>query len=105
VLSALTDSETALNRYAAALATRSNRDRALGDAQIATRLAAQRFRAGEDDRIRWLEAQSSERKIEQASLSAQFEAFASYVAVAKSLGGGWRSERAAGAKPSRLGAD
>lgn len=91
VLSALTDSETALNRFAATVSARGDRNRALADAQLATRLAAQRFRAGEDDRIQWLEAQSSERAIEQVSLAARLDAVASYIAVAKSLGGGWPS--------------
>jgi NodT family efflux transporter outer membrane factor (OMF) lipoprotein len=94
VLSALTDTETAINRYAAAVAASGYRDRALANAQLATRLAAQRFRAGEDDRIQWFEAQSSERVLEQASLAARLDATTSYIAVAKSLGGGLPSGKA-----------
>jgi NodT family efflux transporter outer membrane factor (OMF) lipoprotein len=95
VISALTDSETALNRYAATVVTRGESESALANGQLITRLAAQRFRAGEDDRIQWLEAQSSERAFEQVSLTARLDVTTSYIAIVKSLGGGWSSGPAA----------
>jgi outer membrane protein TolC len=89
VLTALNDSETALNRYAATVAARTDRDRALADASVGTLLAQHRFRAGEDDRIQWLEAKSAMCAIEQAALASRTDALVAYFAVAKALGGGW----------------
>jgi NodT family efflux transporter outer membrane factor (OMF) lipoprotein len=88
VLSALTDSETAANRYVAAVAARKDRETALEDASTAAGLALLRFDKGEDDRIQMLEARSASIQAEQAALAAQADATTAYVSFAKALGGG-----------------
>ncbi len=89
VLTALSDSETALNRFAAAQAVQRARAAALTDNRSSVALVLRRYRAGEDDRIIWLEARSAERATEQQAIAAQNDALTSYVSVAKALGGGW----------------
>jgi NodT family efflux transporter outer membrane factor (OMF) lipoprotein len=93
VLSALSDSETALNRYAATRRARGDTEAALGQTHVAAALAAERFRKGEDDRIAMLEAQSAGQAAELQAISARTETLAGYLAVAKSLGGGWQGAK------------
>lgn len=92
VLSALADSETAVNRFAAAKEVA----RARGDALIQDRsslaLVELRVSAGEDDQLALLEARSAEQNAEQLALAARADVIAQYVALAKALGGGWNSE-------------
>ncbi len=88
VLSALSDSETAANRYAAALTARKERETARADASTAASLASIRFQSGEDNRIQMLEARSALLQAEQAVLASQADAATSYVSFAKALGGG-----------------
>ena len=88
VLAALADSETAANRYAAALATSADRQKAWADAATVANLAALRFARGEDDRIQMLEARSAALQAEQLALIARADGVTAYVAFAKSLGGG-----------------
>lgn len=88
VLVALADSETAANRYAAAITARGDRGRASENARVAADLATLRFKHGEDDRIQMLEVQSTAIQADQAMLAARAEAALAYVAFAKSLGGG-----------------
>jgi NodT family efflux transporter outer membrane factor (OMF) lipoprotein len=88
VLSALIDSETAANRYAATITAYRNRAAAVADATVATSLALQRFRSGEDDRVQLLEAQSASLQAETSALTAQAESTIAYVSFAKALGGG-----------------
>lgn len=59
VLGALSDSETAINRYAAAGRTRAERDDVRAAAAEAVNLARQRYLAGEDDLTALLQAQTS----------------------------------------------
>lgn len=93
VLSALSDSETALNRYLAAQATRRDREAALIDISQATDFARQRYQAGEDDQLAFLEAQSVYRVVEQQAITARAGELVSYIALAKSLGGGWQAQQ------------
>ena len=89
VLSALSDSETAVNRYANAQATRDRREGALRQSVLVADLAERRYQAGEDDRIAWLQARSASLAVEQQAITAREGAVTNYVSLAKALGGGW----------------
>ncbi len=89
VLSALSDSESAVNRYAATQSALRERLEALKQAALETALAERRFHAGEDDRLALLEAQSAHLAVEQQATAARADSLTAYVALAKALGGGW----------------
>jgi NodT family efflux transporter outer membrane factor (OMF) lipoprotein len=91
VLAALSDSETAINRYAAAERTQQDREIARQQSDEALTLARQRYRAGEDDLIVLLDAQSAYTIAEQQSISARASTLAALASLYKSLGGGWES--------------
>jgi outer membrane protein TolC len=91
VLAALSDSETAINRFAAAQRARGERDAALEESETALVLARQRYRAGEDDLTAVLEAQSAYSEAEQQSLAADATALSTLISVYKALGGGWEA--------------
>jgi outer membrane protein, multidrug efflux system len=88
VLSALTDSEIAANRFAASLATQHDRASAAKEAQAAAELAALRFRKGEDDRIQMLEANSAAIQAGLLASASSADAAAAFVSFSKALGGG-----------------
>ncbi|HWJ70768.1 MAG TPA: efflux transporter outer membrane subunit [Sphingobium sp.] len=89
VLAAFADSETAINRYAAALARAREQDAARAASAIALDLARQRYRAGEDNLLTLLDAQSSYTASDRSATDAQAQAFQAYAALIKALGGGW----------------
>ena len=89
VLTALSDSETALNRFAATQRTERDRDVARQQTADALTLANQRYRAGEDDLIVLLDAQSAYSAAEQQSIAAKAARLDAIVALYKALGGGW----------------
>lgn len=89
VLNALADSETAINRYAAAKATVTERDAARAASRTALDLARQRYQAGEDDLLALLQAQSSYSSADRNAAQAHEAAFEAYAALVKALGGGW----------------
>jgi NodT family efflux transporter outer membrane factor (OMF) lipoprotein len=91
VLTALSDSETALNRYAAAERTLEDREVARQQTQTALMLARQRYRAGEDDLIVLLDAQSAYSTSEQQSIAAHAAVLSSLISLYKALGGGWEA--------------
>lgn len=91
VLGALADSETALNRFAAAQAARRRSDAARDQAAVALELARQRYRAGADDLIVLLNAQSAFTAADRQSLDARAAELAAFVAACKALGGGWEA--------------
>lgn len=91
VLTALSDSETALNRHLAAQLTTRQRREARDQARLALDLARQRYRAGEDDLIVLLDAQSAYSVAERQSIDAHVAELAAVVALYKSLGGGWEA--------------
>jgi NodT family efflux transporter outer membrane factor (OMF) lipoprotein len=91
VLGALADSETALNRYAAAGAERRAREAARAQSATALDLARQLHRAGEDDLLVLLDAQSAYSESEQAALIARAAELSALAALYKALGGGWES--------------
>ncbi len=88
VLSALTDSEIAANRFAASLAAQHERASAAKEAQAAAELAALRFRKGEDDRIQMLEANSAAIQAGLLASASSADAAAAFVSFSKALGGG-----------------
>ncbi len=89
VLTALSDSETALNRYAATGTALNDREAGLAAAERAAGLARQRFEKGEDDRLALLEAQSTATAARLRAIAARAEHFTAYLALTKALGGGW----------------
>lgn len=90
VLAALADSETAINRYAAALATVGERDAARDASHSSLDLARQRYRAGEDDLLALLQAQTTYSNADRAALQARATALEAYATLVKALGGGWQ---------------
>lgn len=88
VLGALSDSETAINRYAAALATVRERDAARAGSATSLDLAGQRYRAGEDDLLTLLDAQSTYSNADRGAVQARQQALEAYAALVKALGGG-----------------
>jgi NodT family efflux transporter outer membrane factor (OMF) lipoprotein len=90
VLSALADSETAINRYAAATATANERDAARKAARVSLDLARQRYKAGEDDLLALLQTQSAYSGADRAAVQAHEAAFEAYATLVKALGGGWQ---------------
>jgi outer membrane protein TolC len=91
VLTALSDSETALNRYAAASAERRDRDAARAQSATALDLARQRYAGGEDSLLTLLSAQSEFSLADQAALQSCAAELTALVALYKALGGGWES--------------
>ncbi len=89
VLTALSDSETALNRYASATSQLRDRDAARAASSKALELARQRYREGEDDLLNLLDAQSDYSTADQASLTARATHLTALVSLYKALGGGW----------------
>ena len=91
VLTALSDSETALNRYAAAGSQRRDQDAALSQTARALDLARERYAHGEDDLVALLETQSEYSAAEQAALLARADELTALASLYKALGGGWDS--------------
>jgi NodT family efflux transporter outer membrane factor (OMF) lipoprotein len=89
ILSALADSETAINRYAAAQTTLAEREAALAANRQSYDQALARASAGEDDRLALLQAQSALSGATRAATQAREAAFEAYAALVKALGGGW----------------
>jgi NodT family efflux transporter outer membrane factor (OMF) lipoprotein len=89
VLTALSDSETALNRYAATGTALAEREAALDAAQRSAGLAQKRFASGEDDRLAVLEAQSTATAAGLLAIAARADHLTAYVSLTKALGGGW----------------
>jgi NodT family efflux transporter outer membrane factor (OMF) lipoprotein len=101
VLGALSDSETALNRYASARTTLDEREAARARSAAALEMTQQRFQKGDDDRVSLLQAESSYAAAERAWVSAAQESLEDYAALVKALGGGWAP--AAGTNPAAVG--
>ncbi|MFI4888933.1 MAG: efflux transporter outer membrane subunit [Steroidobacterales bacterium] len=89
VLGALSDSETSINRYAAAGAQRRDMESSRQQAGQALSLARRRYEAGEDDLLVLLRAQSDYSGAEQAELTARAAELTALVSLYKALGGGW----------------
>lgn len=93
VLEALADSETAINRYAAAGAVCAEREAAHASAAEAAELARRRYRAGEEDLTALLQAELAQRAANRADLQARAAALQQFAALYKALGGGWEATR------------
>jgi NodT family efflux transporter outer membrane factor (OMF) lipoprotein len=91
VLTALYDSETALNRYAATAAERRDRDVARAQSATALDLARQRYAGGEDSLLSLLAAQSEFSAAEQSAVAARAAELTALVGLYKALGGGWQA--------------
>ncbi len=89
VLGALADSETAINRYAAAIATVHERDAASTASRTSLDLARQRYKAGEDDLLAVLQAETAYANADRGTAQARQSALETYAALIKALGGGW----------------
>jgi len=89
VLGALADSETAINRYAAARAALEERAAARAQSATALELARQRYKAGDDDQVAVLQAESQYAAADEAWASSAEESLEDYAALVKALGGGW----------------
>lgn len=87
VLGALADSETAINRYVAARSSLEERQAARARSAAALEFAQQRYKAGDDDRIAVLQAESLYASADKAWVSAAQEALEDYAALIKALGG------------------
>lgn len=102
VLSALSDSETAINRYASAERAEDDREFARQQNDEALTLARQRYRAGEDDLLVLLDAQSAYTVAEQQSIAARAATLEALASLYKSLGGGWDATAHVTALDARL---
>lgn len=90
VLGALSDSETAINRYVAALGGARELSAARDHSAIALQLAQQRYRAGEDDLPAFLTATTRYNAADRAARNADLQALTAYATLVKALGGGWK---------------
>lgn len=95
VLNALSDSETAINRFASTERTASERNQARDDAREALQLARTRYSAGEDDLTVLLQAQSAYSAADRLALQAKAAQLQQLAALYKALGGGWETAEAA----------
>jgi NodT family efflux transporter outer membrane factor (OMF) lipoprotein len=91
VLGALADSETAINRYAAARTTLDQREAARARSASALEMSRQRYQKGDDDRVTVLQAESAYAEADRAWVGAAQESLEDYAALVKSLGGGWQT--------------
>jgi outer membrane protein TolC len=95
VLGALADSETAINRYAATRTALEERAAARAQSATALDLAQQRYRAGDDDQVAVLQAQSLYAAADKAWVNTAAQSLEDYAALIKALGGGWATSVAA----------
>lgn len=91
VLTALSDSETAINRYVSAGRTRAERGEVRATAAEAVSLARQRYLAGEDDLTALLQAQTSFTAADRLNIQALTLELQQLTALYKALGGGWET--------------
>ena len=91
ILTALSDSETAINRYASAGRTRDERGAALAALAEAVSMARQRYLAGEDDLIVLLQTQAAFSVADRLSIQARVVELQQLATLYKVLGGGWEA--------------
>jgi outer membrane protein TolC len=91
VLVALSDSETAINRYAAAVRTDTEREAARRAAAEAVSLARRRYLGGEDDLTVLLQAQASFSAADRLHIQGVAAELQQMTALYKALGGGWEA--------------
>lgn len=95
VLGALSDSETAINRFLGARAALADAEAALAAQDAALGLIRQRAERGEDDRLALMRATHARIEAERAAISARQAKGQAAIALFKALGGGWQAEEAA----------
>lgn len=100
ILNALSDSETAINRFAAARRTRAERDGARATAQQALDMARLRYLAGEDDLTALLQSQTSLTAADRLGIQACADELRQLTALYKALGGGWEAVGGAAQQPA-----
>ncbi|MCE7795660.1 efflux transporter outer membrane subunit [Sphingobium sufflavum] len=89
VLGALSDSETAINRFLNARSAQGDADTALAAQDAAHALAVRRTERGEDDRLALMRATHSRLAIERLAIGARRAEALAAVALFKALGGWW----------------
>ncbi|GGC34365.1 multidrug MFS transporter [Novosphingobium marinum] len=89
VLRALADSEAAIVRYDAAVRAADDLIAAEDRSAESLELARQRYRAGEDSLIDYLEVQSRYNAVRRAAAQAKAAQLEAHAALVKALGGGW----------------
>ena len=93
VISALSDSETAINRFDRSVAAQAATDAALAHDSSAFALVQQRNQAGEEDRLALTRAKLAYIAARQRSDEARAAASAAAIGLHKALGGGWDDSR------------
>jgi NodT family efflux transporter outer membrane factor (OMF) lipoprotein len=93
VINALSDSETAINRFDRALAALAASDAALARDEAGYALADRRSAAGEDDRLALARARLAQVAALQRNAQARAAATDAAIALHKALGGGWNGAR------------
>lgn len=91
VLAALADSETALNRYNAAVITARKQGSAREQMAKALHLAKLRYTSGEDDLLQYLAEQSRYNSVARSAADAERDLLVAHAALVKALGGGWET--------------
>lgn len=89
VLGALSDSETAINRYNAAVSAARELTAARESSAVSLGLARQRHRAGEDSVIQLRQAELQFNAADRAASEARMQALQAHAGLVKALGGGW----------------
>lgn len=95
MLAALADSETSINRFAAAGVVATERAAARAAAAEAVELARRRYRAGEEDLTALLQAQIAYSAADRFRIQAEAARLQQLAALYKALGGGWEAAEAA----------
>jgi len=96
VLAALADSETSINRFAAAGFVAAERAAAQTAAAEAVELARRRYRAGEEDLTALLQAQIAYSAADRFHIQAKSGRLQQLAALYKALGGGWEATEGKG---------
>lgn len=96
VIAALSDSETAINRYISAGNTRAERAEARAAADEAVRIATLRYEAGEDDLSILLQTQTAFSAADRLSIQSRALELQQIAVLYKALGGGWEALEGSG---------
>ena len=95
VLGALSDSETAINRFLNARTALGDAEAALAAQTASLNLSRQRAERGEDDRLALMRATRAQIVAERAAIAARQAKAQAAITLFKALGGGWQGEQTA----------
>ena len=95
VLGALSDSETAINRFLNARTALGDAEAALAAQTASLNLSRQRAERGEDDRLALMRATRAQIVAERAAITARQAKAQAAITLFKALGGGWQGEQTA----------